>query len=98
MVLVRGERELASWPLLDGSRRDLAIVDRLARLQLVARRIGCTIRLRGGCDNLLGLLDLAGLADVVPPEDRLAVEVGGKPEGGEQPGVEEVVMPDDPAT
>ena len=90
MVLVRGERELASWPLGAGAGHGLGVIDRLARLQLIAGRLGCAIRLRGACEELVGLLDLTGLAD------RLAVEVGGKPEGGEQAGVEEVVVPDDP--
>lgn len=90
-MLVRGDRELARWPLDDDARQGLGVVDRLARLQLVAGRLGCSIRLRGARGELVELLDLAGLAD------RLVVEVGRETEGGEEPGVEEVVMPDDPA-
>lgn len=71
MVLVRGDRELASWPLADGGRPGLGVVDWLARLQLVAGRLGCSIRLRGACPELVGLLDLAGLADVVHPDPPL---------------------------
>jgi hypothetical protein len=71
---------------------DLAVVEELARLQLAARRLGCSVRLRGACVELFGLLDLLGLSEVAG----LCREVGGEAEGGEQVGVEEVVMPDDP--
>ena len=86
MVLARGATELASWPLPGCGRRDLSVVDELARLQLAARRLGCSIRVRDACAELLELLELAGLR----------VEVGGEPEGSEQAGVDEVVVPDDP--
>ncbi len=62
------------------------MVDGLARLQLEARRLGGSIQLRDVCAHLRELLDLVGLR----------VEVGGEPESGEEVGVEEVVMPDDP--
>ncbi len=88
MVLVCGPDEVASWPLTGHGRPDLSAVDALARLQLAARRLGCSIRLRDTCVELAGLLDLAGLSG--------CLEVGGEPEGSEQVGVEEVVMPDDP--
>ena len=91
VVLVCGPDEVACWPFTadagDG-RPDLSTVDALARLQLAARRLGCSIRLRDACADLVGLLDLVGL--------RECLEVGGQPEGGEQLGVEEVVVPDDP--
>ena len=88
MVLVCGPDEVASWPLTGTRGPDLAAVDALARLQLAARRLGCSIRLRETRAELVELLDLVGL--------RGCLEVGGEPEGGEQIGVEEVVMPDDP--
>ncbi len=44
------------------ARADLTAVDALARLQLTARRHGTALRLRGGTPQLLGLLDLVGLA------------------------------------
>ena len=75
---------------------DLALVDELARLQHAARALGCSIWLRHACPELLALLELVGLADVVPSGPRPRLQVGGQAEGGEQPGVEEVVMPDDP--
>ena len=88
VVLVRGPDEVASWPLTGKGRPDLSAVDALARLQLAARRLGCSIRLRDTCAELAELLDLVGLSE--------CLQVGGEPEGGEQVGVEEVVMPDDP--
>ncbi|HEX2701469.1 MAG TPA: hypothetical protein VHM89_14815 [Acidimicrobiales bacterium] len=104
VVLHRDGVELASWPLDLGGRVDLAIVDELARLRLTAHRLGFTVRLRHAPRELVDLLDLAGLACVVPSgcgpgADGAAgsvVEVGGQAEGGEERGVEEVVMPDDP--
>jgi hypothetical protein len=95
VVLVRGDAELASWPLPSG-RPDLAVVDDLARWQLAARRLGCSIRVRDACEELTALLDLVGLRDVVTDVAGLGPEAGGEAEGGEQLGVEEVVMPDDP--
>ncbi len=94
VVLVLGDSEVASWPLARWP--DLAVVDELARWQLAARRVGCSIRLRDACIELLELLDLLGLGDVVGGTAGLRREVGGQAEGGEQLGVEEVVMPHDP--
>lgn len=96
VVLVRDDLELASWPLLVGGGADLAAVARLARLQLAARRRGCSLQLRHACPQLLELLELVGLDEVVPAAGRLGGEVGGEVEGREQGGVEEVVVPDDP--
>jgi hypothetical protein len=62
---------------------DLSAVDLLARLQLAARRRGCTLRLTGTSDALCALIALVGLADVLPRvlereaeerENRLCVE------------------------
>ncbi len=93
VVLLRAGVEVARWALPRGS-VDLAVVDGLASLQLVARRAGCTVVLEGAPDELIGLLDLVGLGEVIPAG--LPVEVGGEAEDGEQAGVEEVVVPDDP--
>ena len=43
----------------------MAVVDRLARLQLEARRLGCAIRLRNVCSQLAELIELSGLDDVI---------------------------------
>jgi hypothetical protein len=94
VVLVRGGAVLASWPLAQGDRLDLAVVDQLARWQLAAGRLGCEIRLLGACPELAGLLDLVGLGELV--SGSLRFETRGQAEGAEQRGVEEVVMPDDP--
>lgn len=86
VVLLRDGVEVASWPLLcDNGRVDLGAVDALARLQLEARRRGCTVWLRHACPDLIELLELVGLLQVIRQS-----------EGLEQGGVEEVVVPDDP--
>jgi hypothetical protein len=83
----------------DAAGADLSMVDGLARLQLAARRLGCSIRLRDGGGGLWELVELAGLAGVVTADvGRLVVEVGGEPESGEEPGVKEGVEPADPLT
>jgi hypothetical protein len=94
VVLVRGNAEIARWALGGPGRPDLGVVDRLARLQLAARRLGCSIRLEAPCAELAELLVLAGLDEIVVVTDLR--QVGGEPERGEQVGVQEVVMPDDP--
>ena len=75
---------------VDARRPDLALVEALARMQLGARRRGGRVRLRNVSDELRGLLELVGLADV------LAVEARREPELGEELGVDEVVQPGDP--
>jgi hypothetical protein len=75
---------------------DLTVIDTLAKLQLVANRLGWSLRLRGSCDDLRALLDFCGLAATVADEVALGVEVVGETERGEQLGVEEVVEPGDP--
>jgi ABC-type transporter Mla MlaB component len=45
---------------------DAVTVDALARLQLAARRTGCTVRLSGASPELLDLVELMGLRDVLP--------------------------------
>jgi hypothetical protein len=92
VVLVCGEAEVASWPLACAGRPDIDVVDGLGRLQLAARRLGCVVRLRDACPELRELLDLCGLREVLGA----GRQVGGETEGGEEPGVEEVVVPDDP--
>jgi ABC-type transporter Mla MlaB component len=74
---------------------DEATLDALARLQLAARRLGTSIELTNAGRALRDLLDLAGLADVLP--DASGVEVDGQVEDGEQLGVDEEVDPGDAA-
>ena len=72
---------------------DLALVDLLARLCLQARRLGARVVVVPGASGLRGLLELTGLAAIVP----LATsELGGQAEPLEQAGVEEVVDVCDP--
>jgi ABC-type transporter Mla MlaB component len=47
----------------------MAVVDQLARLQLEARRLGCSIRVRHACAELRELIELSGLDDVVVSEE-----------------------------
>jgi hypothetical protein len=96
VVLVCGDVEVASWPLAGLDRADLAVVNELARLQLAARRLGCSIRLRAACTELCELLDLVGLGELGPDTAALGRQSSGEAEGSEQLGVEDVVMPDDP--
>jgi len=96
VVLVRGDAELASWPLARAGRPDVSVVDHLARLQLTARRLGCSILLRDPCAELCELLELVGLSDVLTRVRKLGIETGRESEDGEQLGVEEVVEPGDP--
>ncbi len=89
VVLLRDGAEVATWPLAcEDGRVDLRAVNALARLQLRAKRQGCTVSLRHACPHLVELLELVGLAGVL--------QVNRQTEGLEQGGVEEVVMPDDP--
>jgi len=69
VVLTRGDVEVATWPLPGCGRPDMGIVDQLARLQLEAQRLGCSIRLRHVTSELVELLELAGLDDVVVADD-----------------------------
>jgi hypothetical protein len=71
---------------------DLAVIDLLARVGLLARRFGSTVDVR---DPPPGLADLASLVGM---PWLLGGEVGGQAEGGEQVDVEEVVVADDPVT
>lgn len=49
-----------------GARADAVTVDALARLQLAARRYGCTVELIRVSEELRELLELMGLSDVAP--------------------------------
>ena len=97
VVLVRGDTEISRWPLhTSPCSPALAVADQLARLQLVARRLGFTVRLLGAEAQLIELLALVGLSDVLP-NDPLR-KVGGETERGEQIGIDEIVVPDDQVT
>lgn len=91
IVLVRRDGSEVELGRLDAHASDLRLVDALARLALTARRRGASLRVRDPTDELLGLLELVGLAGV------LGIDSGREAELGEQLGVEEVVQPGDPS-
>jgi hypothetical protein len=77
---------------------DLAAVDALARLQLVARRLGCRMLLQRASPELGELLAFAGLDVALPLRPALRLEPRREPEEREQRlGVEEEREPGDPA-
>ena len=71
-------------------------VDTLARLQLTARRLGRSIRLRHPRPELRDLLGLTGLRTELPCGTGLRLESQGQTEEREQVRVDEEVDPDDP--
>jgi len=71
-------------------RPDLVLVDTLARIRLVAARLGARVTVLGSGSDLARLLELVGLLAVVPLE-RPRSQVCGEPEPPEEPRVEEVV-------
>jgi ABC-type transporter Mla MlaB component len=80
---------------------DESTLDVLARLQLVARRLGTSVQLRNAGARLLDLLALVGLSEVVPATAppapiQLRVEAHGQTEEGEQVLVDEEVEGDEP--
>jgi hypothetical protein len=83
VVLVGADGVEVVLGYLTGRRADLALVDALARLQLAARRRGCSIRLRDPGEPVCRLLDLVGLADLVSRPPGSTREARGEPEGGE---------------
>jgi hypothetical protein len=97
VVIVCGDSEVASWPFEATWRPDLTAVDELCRLELAARRLGWSVRVRNAPSELRQLLELVGLDDVVGlcPEE-LVVEVGGEPEESEEVGIEKGMEPGDP--
>ncbi|MCA1691586.1 MAG: hypothetical protein LC733_05050 [Actinobacteria bacterium] len=86
---------MATFPIAGLAHPDLCFVDTLARLQLTAGRLGCSIRLRDPGEEVCGLLELVGLADVIPGSAGLTLEAGREAECGEELGVQEVVPPRD---
>jgi hypothetical protein len=86
VVLARDDVELATWPFWWWGRPGLEAVDELARLQLVAARLGCSIRLRSACDELRELLDLVGLSDLLLGDIGRVARTDGDAEGGNEIG------------
>lgn len=77
-------------------RVDVAAVDLLARLKLIAWRRGRLLRIQSASPELRELLALTGLSEVVPVAVALAVELEGQTEEREElRGVEEEADPGD---
>ncbi|HWC36304.1 MAG TPA: hypothetical protein VG650_15970 [Mycobacteriales bacterium] len=66
------EVALAEWSLRGSGVPSIEIVEGLARLQLEVRRSGGRVVLTNVCEELAGLLELAGLSDLSGPHDPLA--------------------------
>ena len=64
VVLSSADGETA-WCDVAGVPSDAVTVDALARLQIAARRTGCSIRLRNASPELCELVAFMGLSDVV---------------------------------
>ncbi len=77
---------------------DAAAIDALARLQLVARRLGRQVLLRDAGEDLVDLLQLVGLVDLFPSIERSREPVGQVEEREQMGGVQEERDPGDPVT
>ena len=93
VVLLRDGVEVGTWPVDLGDRLDLGFVERVARMQLCACRVGAVVRVKNAPPPLAGLLHLVGLGALLA----CSVEAGGEAEDGEQADVHEAVMPGDAA-
>ena len=87
VAFVREGTEVVRWPLFVQAPVDLEAVDQLARLHLLARRLGGRLAIRTATPRLRDLLPVVGLLG----------QVGRQPERREELGVEEVVVAHDPA-
>ena len=67
-ILASGSAQVANCNV-SGVRPDAATVDALARLQLAARRHGCSVQLHNASCELLELVDFMGLTDVCRADD-----------------------------
>lgn len=63
-VMIVDGTEVVVWEAPPGVRPDLAVIERLARLRLDARRRGCGFRLRNPCADMVALIEFLGLAGV----------------------------------
>jgi hypothetical protein len=65
VVVVDGEVEVTTVQVDGPQPPDLAVVATLARLRLMAQRMGWTIRLENPCSQLCELIELVGLSDLL---------------------------------
>jgi hypothetical protein len=89
LVTITDDHHEVDVALVDATPADLALVDKLLRLQLAAGRRGWRVVLREIPDELRGLLELTGCSSL------LGLEPSGEPELGEELREEEVVQPGD---
>ena len=94
-LLAAGGADLVTCDVAELAHPDATALDALARLQLTARRVGGSIRLRNAPVALRDVLALTGLRDVLAPGG-LHLEASGQVEQREQVGVDEEVDPADP--
>jgi hypothetical protein len=80
VLVLDGGTEVVLWRMDGMPDPDLWVVDALARLQLAARQVGGSIRLRNPCERLRALLDFAGLSEVFPD---IATDGADVPEPGD---------------
>lgn len=94
VVVRRGTGELVVVGHLDSLRPDLDLIDRLARLQWAAARLGIALGYADPCPTLRGVIELTGMDDVLLGP---SVEAGREAEGLEVLGPDEVGPGGDPA-
>jgi ABC-type transporter Mla MlaB component len=97
VLLAAGVVEVITCEVGGLTQPDPGAVDALARLQLTARRLGRSIRLRHPRRELRDLLGLTGLCTELPYGAGLRLEPQWLTEGQEQVRVDEEVDPADPA-
>jgi ABC-type transporter Mla MlaB component len=96
VLLATGDVDLVTCEMGALATPDAVAVDALARLQLTARRLGRSIRLRNACGQLQDLLALTGLRQVLPVCAGSGLEPQGQVEEWEQVRVDEEVDSADP--
>jgi ABC-type transporter Mla MlaB component len=95
LLLVIGDVDLVTVEVGGLASPDQVAIDALARLQLTARRLGSSIRLRHAREKLRDLLVLTGLSEELPASGDL-LGPGRQPEEREQARLDEEVDPADP--
>jgi ABC-type transporter Mla MlaB component len=96
-LLAAGVVEVITCEVRDLTEPDVRALDALARLQLTARRLGRSIRLRHPRPELRDLLDLTGLYAAVPCGPGLRLWTQRQTEDRKEVRVDEEVDPADPS-
>jgi hypothetical protein len=86
LVLCRGAEQRVIGRVAPDRPCDLAVVDRLLRVQLVARRRGWSLRLVGPDPDLVVLLELCGFGDVLGTGAVQASRCEGRPSSAKSSG------------